>query len=85
MPWHELADRVVPILEFVLCITVVAELANRIGCSPSSPIGSPVWPVALWLWLVVVVLASLSTAVLSLDTTAVLLTPVVFALARSST
>jgi arsenical pump membrane protein len=36
----------------------------------------------LLLWLLVVVLATLATAVLSLDTTAVLLTPVVLALAH---
>jgi len=29
--WQDLADRVVPILGFLLCITVVAELADRIG------------------------------------------------------
>jgi len=31
VPGQELADRVVPILGFLLCITVVAELADRIG------------------------------------------------------
>lgn len=35
-----LADRIVPILGFVLCISVVAELADRIGVLRFSLIGS---------------------------------------------
>lgn len=80
--WRDLAGRVVPILGFVLFITVVAELADRIGVF--SVLADRVAVLAhgsvLRLWLFVVVLASLATAVLSLDTTAVLLTPVVLAL-----
>ena len=83
MPGQELADRIVPILGFLLCITVVAELADRIG------VFAYVADKAAWLargstwrlWILVVLVATVSAAVLSLDTTAVLLTPVVLALA----
>ena len=83
MQWQELADRVVPILGFVLCITVVAELADRIGvfATLADRVAALARGSVLRLWLLVVGLASVSTAVLSLDTTAVLLTPVVLALA----
>ena len=69
-----LADRIVPILGFVLCISVVAELADRIGVF--AVLADRVAVLArgsVWrLWLLVVILASLATMVLSLDTTAVL-------------
>jgi arsenical pump membrane protein len=78
-----LADRIVPILGFVLCISVVAELADRIGVF--AVLADRVAVLArgsVWrLWLLVVILATLATMVLSLDTTAVLVTPVVLALA----
>jgi arsenical pump membrane protein len=80
---QELATRIVPILGFVLCISVVAELADRIGVFAvladrvAAVAGGSVWR----LWALVAVLATLATAVLSLDTTAVLLTPVALALA----
>jgi arsenical pump membrane protein len=81
--WAELGERALPLLAFVLFVSVVAELASRAGVfevladrmallAGSSVVG---------LWLLVVVLATAATAVLSLDTTAVLLTPVVLALA----
>ena len=80
----DLIERVLPILGFLVCVTVIAELADRIGVfgylahhAARLARGS-----VLRLWLLVVVLATLATAVLSLDTTAVLLTPVVLALAR---
>ena len=80
----DLATRVGPILVFLVAITVVAELADGIGLFAI---------IARWaavlgrgsvfgLWLLVVLVATLATAVLSLDTTAVLLTPVVLVLAR---
>lgn len=83
MPWQELADRVVPILGFLLCITVVAELADRVGVFAvlADRIAVLARGSVARLWALVVVLATLSTAVLSLDTTAVLLTPVVLAVA----
>lgn len=84
MQWVALAGRTGPILGFLVCITVLAELADAAG----------VFRVVAWttarmargsvlaLWLLVVALATLCSAVLSLDTTAVLITPVVIVLAR---
>jgi len=77
-------DRTWPILLFVAAITVVAELAAEAGLFDA---------VAHWaghagrgrgwlLWLLVVAIAALSTIFLSIDTTAVLLTPVMVVLAR---
>jgi arsenical pump membrane protein len=80
--WETLA-RAAPILVFLLTITVVAELADAAGVFQSAAAlaarggrGS-----VRWLWLLVVLLGSVTTVLLSLDTTAVLLTPVVLALA----
>lgn len=74
--------RTTPILVFLIAITVVAELADRAevfdaaaGMAARAGRGS-----VLRLFLLVVVLASMTTAVLSLDTTAVLLTPVILSL-----
>lgn len=89
----ELAARTLPILLFVVAMTVVTELADSAGLfqavtawlasktttkkgSQGSGVGR-VWV----LWLLVIALASLSTVFLSLDTTAVLVTPVVVTLA----
>ncbi len=80
-----IAERVWPILVFVVAITIVAELAAVAGVFDV---------VAAWLariargrtwvlWLLVVVFAVTVTAFLSLDTTAVLLTPVVIVVARA--
>lgn len=81
----EIAQRVWPILVFVVSITVVAELAAIAG----------VFDVAAFalarlgrgrtivLWALIVLLAVAATAFLSLNTTAVLLTPVVIAVARA--
>ncbi|WJM16983.1 SLC13 family permease [Microbacterium arborescens] len=81
-----IAERVAPILAFVVAVTIVTELAAKAG----------VFDVAAgWLarasrgrttllWLLVVALAVVATAFLSLDTTAVLLTPVVVAVARAN-
>lgn len=80
----DLIERVLPILGFLVCVTIIAELSDRIGVfgylahhASRLARGS-----VLLLWLLVMLLATLATAVLSLDTTAVLLTPVVLALAR---
>lgn len=83
MHWTELGERALPLLAFVLFISVVAELASRAGvfevlADRMAGVARGSVPV---LWLLVVVLATVATAVLSLDTTAVLLTPVVLALA----
>ncbi len=80
----DLLVRVLPILGFLVCVTIIAELADRIGvfgylAHYAARLGRGS---VLRLWLLVVLLATIATAVLSLDTTAVLLTPVVLALAR---
>ena len=78
-----LVSRVGPILGFLVCITVVAELADGLGVfgfvarGAARAAGGSV----LRLWPLVVAVAVIATAVLSLDTTAVLLTPVVLSLA----
>ena len=81
----DLAHRVGPILVFLMAITVVAELADGIGLfAIDRPLGRRRWGGARfsgcgcwsWWW------PRSPTAVLSLDTTAVLLTPVVLVLAR---
>ena len=77
-------ERVWPILLFVIAITVVTELAAeaelfRVIAEKAARVGGG----RTWLlWLLVVVLAVACTVFLSLDTTAVLLTPVVVILAR---
>ncbi|WP_022900565.1 SLC13 family permease [Humibacter albus] len=79
-----LAARVWPVLLFVVAITIVAELSAEGGLFDV---------LALWitraargsawlLWLFTVAVAVASTVFLSLDTTAVLLTPIVVAMAR---
>ncbi len=79
-----LYERVWPILLFVAAITVVTELASEAGlftwiAERAAGLGrGRTWA----LWLATVVLACLCTIFLSLDTTAVLLTPVVVVLAR---
>ncbi len=77
-------DRVWPILVFVIAITVVTELAARAGLFRALAEQAARWGRgrAWLLWLLVVAFATLSTIFLSLDTTAVLLTPVVVVLAR---
>ncbi|MER1996901.1 MAG: SLC13 family permease, partial [Arthrobacter sp.] len=75
----ELTDRVVPILVFVAAITVVTELASEAGVFLWAGRQLRRWGFgsSLALWLLLALLATLSTIFLSLDTTAVLLTPVV--------
>lgn len=79
-----MAERVVPILVFVAAMTVVAELSDRLGVF--TRIADAAARVArgsvLRLWLLICAAAVLITAVLSLDTTAVLVTPVALTLAR---
>lgn len=78
-----LANRVWPILLFVVAITVVTELAASAGLFSFVAQHIARWGSSrAWLlWLLIVVLAVVSTIFLSLDTTAVLLTPVVIAVA----
>jgi Na+/H+ antiporter NhaD/arsenite permease-like protein len=80
------ADRVWPILLFVIAITVVTELAAEAGLFTVVAERASRWGLgrAWLLWLLVLVLAVVSTVFLSIDTTAVLLTPVVVLLARHS-
>jgi arsenical pump membrane protein len=80
----DVIERIAPVLVFLVAVTVIAGLADA----------AKVFDVAareaahlargrMWrLWLLVVVLATALTIVLSLDTCAVLLTPVVLAMAR---
>ena len=74
----QLVDRVAPILVFLVAITLVAELCDQAGLFDEAAH----WAARLArgrvavLWLLVIALAVVSTVVLSLDTTAVLLTPV---------
>jgi len=80
----QLVDRVAPILVFLVAITLVAELCDQAGLFDEAAH----WAARLArgrvvvLWLLVIVLAVVSTVVLSLDTTAVLLTPVAVTVAR---
>jgi arsenical pump membrane protein len=80
----ELAHRVLPVLAFLVAITVVAELSERAGVFDVAAVAAAraARGRVRALWALVVVLAVASTVVLSLDTTAVLLTPVVLTLAR---
>ena len=80
----ELATRVGPVLIFLVAITVVAEIADAAGVfDVAGHWAARAGRGRTWvLWLLVVGLSCLSTIVLSLDTTAVLLTPVVIAVAR---
>jgi arsenical pump membrane protein len=77
-------NRVWPILLFVVAITVVTELAADAGLFAAIAQALSRWGLnrGVVLWLFVVVLATVSTIFLSLDTTAVLITPVVVSVAR---
>ena len=77
------ADRVWPILLFVVAVSVVAELASKAGLFDvvAARLARIARGRTVLLWVLVVALATVATAFLSLDTTAVLLTPVVVAMA----
>ncbi|WEK15003.1 MAG: ArsB/NhaD family transporter [Candidatus Microbacterium phytovorans] len=81
-----IGERVWPVLLFVVAVTVVAELAAAAGVFDvvASRVARLAGGRTVRLWLAVVALAVLATAFLSLDTTAVLLTPVVVAVARAN-
>jgi arsenical pump membrane protein len=80
----DLAARVGPVLVFVAALTVVAELCGAAGLfdvatdAAARSAGGRRWV----LWLLLVGIAVVSTVLLSLDTTAVLLTPLAITLAR---
>lgn len=80
----EWSGRILPILGFLICITVVAELADVIGVFRAAAYGAArlARGSVLRLWLLMVLVCAASAAVLSLDTTAVLITPVMLLLAR---
>ena len=80
------AERVWPILLFAVAITVVAELAAEAGvfATVAKRTARAARGRAGLLWVSVALLAVVSTAFLSLDTTAVLLTPVVVLVARAN-
>jgi arsenical pump membrane protein len=77
-------ERVLPVLVFLVGITVVAEIASAAGVFDAAARETARWARGrTWLlWLLTVALAVACTVVLSLDTTAVLLTPVVLAVGR---
>lgn len=77
-------ERIAPVLVFLVAVTVIAGLADaarvfEVAAREAAHLGrGRTWR----LWLLVVALATGLTVVLSLDTCAVLLTPVVLAMAR---
>ncbi|KUM38905.1 SLC13 family permease [Arthrobacter sp. EpRS71] len=89
LPWQEVAvlvDRVAPILGFVVAMTVVTELVSEAGAFQWIARHVRGWGRgrSALLWLLLALFATLSTVFLSLDTTAVLLTPVVVTVARQA-
>ena len=86
LPWHDAVsttERVGPILGFLVAITVVAELADAAGVFDSAAVraGRLGRGHTRRLFFLILLLGASTTVVLSLDTTAVLLTPVVLSLA----
>lgn len=81
---REVVERVAGVLLFVVAVTVVAELSAAAGVfDVAAREAARCGRGRTWqLWLLVAALAVACTSALSLDTTAVLLTPVVLALAR---
>lgn len=89
LPWPEVAvlvERVAPILGFVVAMTVVTELVSEAGAFQWIARHLRGWGRgrSVLLWLLLALFATLSTVFLSLDTTAVLLTPVVVTVARQA-
>jgi arsenical pump membrane protein len=87
LPWHDavaLGHRAVPVLAFLVGITVVAELADdaqlfQLAARWAATLGRGSTR-RLFGW--IVALGAITTVILSLDTTAVLLTPVVLTMAQ---
>ncbi|GAA3702289.1 ArsB/NhaD family transporter [Terrabacter ginsenosidimutans] len=80
----QLVERVAPILVFLVAITVVAEICDLSGLFDvlAHHAARLARGRVIVLWLLIVGLAVVCTVVLSLDTTAVLLTPVAIVVAR---
>lgn len=80
----EIGERVWPILLFVVSISIVAELATKAGLFDHAAffLARLSRGYTVLLWIAVVMFAVVTTVFLSLDTTAVLLTPVAIAVAR---
>jgi Na+/H+ antiporter NhaD/arsenite permease-like protein len=78
-----LADRTVPVLAFVLAMSLLTELLEEAGLFKvvTDRLAGLGRGRVFGLWLLVVALATVATVFLSLDTTAVLVTPVVVLLA----
>ncbi|NUT69699.1 SLC13 family permease [Pseudarthrobacter sp. C4D7] len=79
----DLASRTIPILAFVLAMSLVTELVDEAGLFRvvTDRLAALGRGRVFLLWLLVVAVATVSTVFLSLDTTAVLVTPVVVLLA----
>ncbi|WP_166828462.1 SLC13 family permease [Brevibacterium limosum] len=79
-----LAETTGPVLIFVIAMTIVAELASAAGVFSVVAERLAVWGRGrrVLLWVFVLAMITLSTAFMSLDTTAVLITPVIVVLAR---
>jgi Na+/H+ antiporter NhaD/arsenite permease-like protein len=79
----ELAGRTIPILSFVLSMSLVTELLDEAGLFRvvTDRLAALGRGRVFSLWLLVIAVATVSTVFLSLDTTAVLVTPVVVLLA----
>lgn len=79
-----LAERVLPVLGFLIAVTIVSELLSLAGvfdvaAHAAARLGRGS---RLLLWLLLVALACASTIILSIDSTAVLLTPVAITVSR---
>ena len=86
LPWpasEELTGRTVPVLGFVVAMSLVTELVDDAGLfrTVTDRLAALGRGRVLLLWLLVIALACVSTVFLSLDKTAVLVTPVVVLLA----
>ena len=83
--FEELAGRTVPVLGFVVAMSLVTELVDDAGLfrAVTDRLAALGRGRVLVLWLLVIALACVSTVFLSLDTTAVLVTPVVVLLAST--
>lgn len=87
LPFDELIDLTVttgPVLVFVIAMTIVAELASAAGVFTVIAEQLAVWGRGrvVLLWAFVLAMVTVTTAFLSLDTTAVLVTPIIVVLAR---
>lgn len=86
LPWHDavdVLDRIWPVLLFLVAVTVLAELADAAEVFDVAASRAARWArgSTTGLFLLLCLLGTVTTILLSLDTTAVLLTPVVLATA----